>query len=391
MALSLPRGKKGMIPPGKAPSLCSPPLCAGLPGLLGLFLRGAGDCCLSLSRAQMSPAMSGPSTCSPWMRTSSAWSCPSSFATTSWSVGQSCRDAALQDGSLPHTHLLGPEQKSFVWGVNAWYPAQPSQPLTAGLLSWGGFCLGSCLRGLWCLHLLAQSSPALPPPTLPGWLWAPGVFPCVWSGAEPTAPPAPAQLPMHAAISNLACPEPLPDAPVLPAGGRSPLDQLGCSSPAVAELPVRAVQQGLRDREVRQGGCSRRAHAALARGAHHAPRGGCVGTSPCCPLQPSAGAGSSSATGTGVLFPCRCAMSCGGTWRRRVRATARAGIRRSGASSSWTEVGAASGCSQGLAGGALGAAHAHRAGGSRTAAGSRCRHGLCHGTVLPDGVRGAGG
>lgn len=38
--MSLPRGKKGMIPPGKAPSLCSPPLCAGLPGLLGLFLRG---------------------------------------------------------------------------------------------------------------------------------------------------------------------------------------------------------------------------------------------------------------------------------------------------------------------------------------------------------------
>ncbi|XP_030353716.1 vacuolar protein sorting-associated protein 33B isoform X5 [Strigops habroptila] len=31
----------------------------------------------------MSPATSGPSTCSPWMRTSSAWSCPSSSATTS--------------------------------------------------------------------------------------------------------------------------------------------------------------------------------------------------------------------------------------------------------------------------------------------------------------------
>lgn len=265
-----------------------------------------------------------------------------------------------------------------MWGVNAWCPAQPSQPLTAGLLSWGGFFLGSCSGGLWCLHLSAHSSPALPPPALPGWLWAPGVFPCVWSRTEPTAPPAPAQLLMHAAISSLACPEPLPDAPVLPAGGRSPLDQLGCSSPAVAELPVRAVRQGLRDREVCQGGCSRRAHAAPARGACRVPH--------CSPQQEQ---GAAVPQALACFSPCRCAMSCGGTWRRRVRATARAGIRRSGTSSSWTEVGAASGCSQGLAGGALGAAH--RAGGSGTAAGSPCRHRLCHGAVLPDGVRGAGG
>lgn len=193
MALPLPWGKKGMIPLGR-PRLSVLPLCAGLPGLLGLFLRGAGDCCLSLSHAQMSPAMSGPSTCSPWMRTSSAWSCPSSFVTTSWSVGRSCRDAALQDSSLPRAHLLGPGQKSFVWGVDVWCPAQPSQPLTAGLLSWGGFFLGSCSGGLWCLHLSAHSSPALPPPALPGWLWAPGVFPFVERGrahGSPSPSPAP--------------------------------------------------------------------------------------------------------------------------------------------------------------------------------------------------------
>ncbi|NXL79059.1 VP33B protein, partial [Leptocoma aspasia] len=35
----------------------------------------------------MSPAMNGPSTCCPWMKTSLAWSCPSSSVITFWSVG----------------------------------------------------------------------------------------------------------------------------------------------------------------------------------------------------------------------------------------------------------------------------------------------------------------
>lgn len=132
MALPLPRWKKGMSPLGR-PRLSVLPLCAqGCQDSWGCSCWGLGNCCLSLSHAQMSPAMSGPSTCSPWTKTSSAWSCLSSSATTSWSVGHSCRDAALHDGSLPRAHLLGPGQKSFVRGVDAWCPAQSSQPLAAG-------------------------------------------------------------------------------------------------------------------------------------------------------------------------------------------------------------------------------------------------------------------
>lgn len=58
--------------------------------LLGVFLLGVADCCLFLSCTQMSPVMSGPFTCSPWMKISSVWSCLSSSGTTSWSVGMVC-------------------------------------------------------------------------------------------------------------------------------------------------------------------------------------------------------------------------------------------------------------------------------------------------------------
>jgi len=77
------------------------------------FRRGLGNCRLSLSQTQMSPATNGPSTCCPWTKTSSAWSCPSSFATTSWSVGRCGRDAALRGRSLSLARLLGSGQKSF--------------------------------------------------------------------------------------------------------------------------------------------------------------------------------------------------------------------------------------------------------------------------------------
>ncbi|XP_030353715.1 vacuolar protein sorting-associated protein 33B isoform X4 [Strigops habroptila] len=58
-----------------------------LPGKKDLFieadLMSPLDRIANVSILKMSPATSGPSTCSPWMRTSSAWSCPSSSATTS--------------------------------------------------------------------------------------------------------------------------------------------------------------------------------------------------------------------------------------------------------------------------------------------------------------------
>lgn len=109
-----------MNPCGKTPSLCSPHPCLwGCHDSWGCFSRGLGNCHLSLSQTQTSPVMNGPSTCSPWMKTSSAWSCPSSFVTTSWSVGHSHWDTALQDGSLSLAHLLGLGQKSFVQRADA--------------------------------------------------------------------------------------------------------------------------------------------------------------------------------------------------------------------------------------------------------------------------------
>lgn len=75
-----------------------PPILSGAPQALfwgccdswGSSCPGLRNCPLSLSQTQMSPAMNGPSTCCPWMKTSSAWSCPSSSVTTFWSVGH-CR------------------------------------------------------------------------------------------------------------------------------------------------------------------------------------------------------------------------------------------------------------------------------------------------------------